>query len=245
MLFLTGMSDIGHESLLRRINDLPPAWHGHGSLTPLVLSRLARHLEGKQVRHSVETGTGKSTLLLSHLSAHHLVFTIDDPVERSLEVVRTSPLLRAETVEFVTGPTQRTLKTFELPETLDFALIDGPHGYPFPELEYHAIYPKLIPGAVLVVDDIHIPTVNHLFEVLREDPMYRVIEVVRTTAFLRRTDAPVFDPEGEGWNHQPYNSRRFPLFRNTRGFTLIERTKAAVPEPIRRRLRRYLPRNGG
>ena len=35
-----------------------------------------------------------------------------------------------------------------------FVLIDGPHGYPFPEIEYFYFYPRLKPGALLVVDDI-------------------------------------------------------------------------------------------
>jgi predicted O-methyltransferase YrrM len=205
------------------------------------MERLVHHIGSTPIRHSVETGTGKSTLLLSHLSDHHIVFTIDDPVQRSLELVKNSSLLRKEAVEFVIGPTQRTVSRFALPSELQLVLIDGPHGYPFPELEYHALYPHLTTGALLVIDDIHIPTVNHLFEVLREDPMYEVEEVVRTTAFLRRTTAPVFDPEGEGWNIQPYNRRRFPLFRNTRGFTALERAKAAVPEPIRRELRKWPP----
>lgn len=236
------MGDDAYRALLESIRVLPPAWHGHGSLTPLVLEHLVDHIGSKRPRHSVETGTGKSTLLMSHVSPHHLVFTIDDPREGSLRVVRESPLLNASTVEFVLGPTQRTLRSFVLPDELDFALIDGPHAFPFPELEYYAIYPHLAAGALLVIDDIHIPTVSHLFDVLREDPMYDVIEVVRTTAFLRRTTAPLFDPEGEGWNTQPYNVRRFPLFKNTRGFTLLERAKAAVPEPTRLALRRYFPR---
>jgi hypothetical protein len=37
--------------------------------------------------------------------------------------------------------------------------------------------------------------------------MFRLQEVVRSTAFFIRTEAPTFDPTGDGWQEQPYNSR--------------------------------------
>jgi predicted O-methyltransferase YrrM len=188
---------------LEQLGALPADWHAHGSLTPQVLDRIAAELAGREPEHSIETGTGKSTLLLSHLSRHHLVFTIDDPAEGSLAKVQSSPLFRAASVEFVVGPTQRTLRDAALPDGIGFALIDGPHAYPFPELEYFAIYPRLTPGALLIVDDVHIPTVGNLFSVIAEDDMFEVVDVLRTTAFLRRTSAPVFDPEGDSWDQQP------------------------------------------
>jgi hypothetical protein len=66
-----------------------------------------RRASGRPFR---ETGTGKSTLLLSQLSGHHVAFTRDDVGDGdSLPEVRASPLLRREVVEFVVGSTQETL----------------------------------------------------------------------------------------------------------------------------------------
>ena len=81
----------------------------------------------------------------------------------------------------------------------------------FPELEYYYVYPHLREGALLVVDDIHIPTIHRLHTFLAEDAMFELVHVERTTAFFRRTGAPVFSPYGDGWEHQAYNRTRFPV----------------------------------
>jgi hypothetical protein len=199
---------IGHEDLLARLAELPRDWHGSGSLMSSVLDAIVRHTGG-HVRRSVETGAGKSTLLLSHVSDRHLVFAIDGGA--SVSVTRTSDLLNPATVEFVEGPTQETLRDYAFTEPLDFVLLDGPHGYPFPELEYWTLYRHLRPGGLLVVDDIHIPTINHFYRFLCEEPMFAHLELVAYTAFFRRTEAPTFDPYCDGWNQQPYNLARFPV----------------------------------
>jgi hypothetical protein len=128
------------DDLLESIALLPEDWHAAGSVTMPVLRGLARLASARRIDHSMETGSGKTTLLLSHLSADHTVFAIDeyDGVEtRSIGNVRASPLLESSRVRFVEGPTQLTLPRHEFPHTLQLALIDGPHGYPFPDLEYY------------------------------------------------------------------------------------------------------------
>ena len=124
-------------------------------------------------------------------------------------------------MRFVEGPTQITLPRHTFDGSLQLVLIDGPHGYPFPDLEYYYFYPQLDAGALLIVDDIHIPTVTNLFDFLSVDDMFSLKEVVETTAFFTRTDAPTFSPIEDGWWLQPYNQRAFEsstpelLHRNT------------------------------
>src|SRR6185436_15229680 len=119
----------------------------------------------------------------------------DDDAGRgdSLAAVRAAPLLRPG-VEFVVGPTQRTLAAHRFETPLDLVLVDGPHGFPFPHLEYYFLYPHLAAGGLLVLDDIHVRTVNDLFRFLRADAMFELLAVVHTTAFFRRTAAATFDP---------------------------------------------------
>src|SRR4029078_1508493 len=124
----------------------------------------------------------------SHLSSSHHVFAVDDG--SSISQVRQSPLFRSENVTFIEGPTQITLPQHRFTEKLQLVLIDGPHGYPFPDLEYYFLYPHLETGALLILDDIHIPTIPNLFQFLRRDAMFELDEVVQTTAFLTRTSAP-------------------------------------------------------
>ena len=193
--------------VLRALFAMPA--HSAGSLMPLVLRAIARHASARRIRHSAETGTGKSTILLSHLSEHHTVFTFGEG-DGSLSQARSS-LLRADRVEWVLGPTQRTLARHTFAHRLQLALIDGPHAYPFPELEYYWLYPQLDENALLIVDDINIPTVFRLYTFLLEEPMFEALEVVGNTAFFRRTAAPTFDPLGDGWQRQAFNRRRHPV----------------------------------
>src|SRR6185436_9943490 len=195
--------------VLKGLAALPEDWHAAGCLEMPNLEGLARHASTRKIRRSVETGTGKSTLLLSHLSEHHLCFSLDDAKSlgdgHSLERASGSSLLKPGVVEFVVGPTQRTLMAHTFSEPLQLVFIDGPHGYPFPDLEYFKLYPHLETGGLLVVDDIHIPTIRNLFNFLREDPMWCLLETVGKTAFFERTSAPTFSTTGDGWWLQPFN----------------------------------------
>ncbi len=198
------MSVAAFESTLDSILRIAPTLHGSGTFSEKTLRALARHASARKIRCSVETGSGASTLLLSHLADWHIAFTVDSG-SGSLENVRRSPLFRPEVVTVVEGPTQLTLPRYQFTETVQFALIDGPHGYPFPDLEYYHIYPHVEPGGMLVLDDIQIRTIHHMFEFLSVDDMWRLEEVVENTAFFARTDAPTFPPTRDRWYLQKYN----------------------------------------
>lgn len=181
-----------------------------GSVPTEVLSALVRHTRDRQINNSLETGSGKTTLLLSHISKRHTVFAIDGGTN-SISAVRSSPILKPGVVSYVEGPTQQTLPTYGFESKLQLALLDGPHAYPFPELEYYFVYPHLDTGALLVIDDIHIPTIRRMFEFIAEDDMFELIEIVWDTAFFSRTAAPTFCPTGDGWTAQAFNKNRFPI----------------------------------
>jgi hypothetical protein len=202
------MMNIRLATVLAEVTRLAPEMHKAGTFSPTTLEAIVRHAALRPITQSIETGAGASTLLFSHLSQAHTVFAIDAGTG-SIRSVQESSLLRPGTVTFVEGPTQRTLPAHVFTQPLQLALIDGPHGYPFPDLEYYYIYPHLERDALLILDDIHIPTIGNLCDVLEADEMFTLQEVVETTAFFRRTDAPTFDPTGDGWWLQQYNKRAF------------------------------------
>ncbi len=230
------MQNINLDDLIRKLIALPGNLYPHGTLSAEVLKGMLRHCSKFDILHSLETGCGKSTLLFSHLSRDHKVFVLPDGAlgdgTGHFMTTQTSPLLNRSSVEFIEGPTQRTLPEYCFEHPLDAAFIDGPHGYPFPELEYYTIYPLLNPGAILIVDDIHIPTIRNMFDFLKTDEMFCLIEVVHNTAFFRRTAKPTFDPYGDGWWLQNYNKERDRLKELIPDFL-----KAWVPKPIKRSIK--------
>jgi hypothetical protein len=191
--------------IISAISNLPADWHAAGSVSPAVLDGIVRHgghLEA--IHHSAETGAGKTTLLFSHLSSDHLVFATDAG-NGSVTNVKSSPLLRSDVVTFVEGPTQTTLPHHRFIHPLQIVLLDGPHGYPFPDLEYYYFYPVIQTGGLLIIDDIQIPTVGRMFDIIKVDDMFRVLDVIENTAFLQRTNAPLVSPTSDSWWLQGYN----------------------------------------
>jgi hypothetical protein len=195
---------------------------------------LGRHLAARTVEHSVETGTGASTLIFSHLSKSHTVFALDS--DESITKVLGNRSLKRESTTFVDGPTQKTLPVHAFRWPLQAVLIDGPHAYPFPDLEYFYLYPHIEQDGLLVIDDIHIPSIHNLFRVVSHDDMFRLIEVCGKTAFLERTGAPMFDPWNDGWWNQRSNQRT--LWR----YAWQDKLKSAVPIALRPALRRTADR---
>ncbi|MEZ2320221.1 MAG: glycosyltransferase [Microcoleus sp.] len=198
------------DRVLAEIKNLPGDFQPAGALPHTVLEAIANYAKDHPINNSVETGCGVSTILLSNISKiNHKCFALP---RGDLDTVKSSPLLNKATIEFIEGPTQKNLPHHNFSEKLQLALIDGAHGYPFPEIDYYFIYPYLDQGALLIIDDIWIPTIQNLYLFLKEDEMFELLEVIgNRTALFRRTNAALLDPYGDGWWVQNYNKQRFPL----------------------------------
>jgi Methyltransferase domain len=198
------------KSVVEDVIRIAQSLHRAGTFSGPVLEALYRHASTRSIAHSAETGSGASTLLFSHLSNDHTVFALDHGTD-SVRAVQASPLLRPGVVTFVEGATQLTLPHHRFAHKLQLALIDGPHAYPFPDLEYYYFYPHLDTGGLLIVDDIHIRSVHNLFDFLSADEMFTLEDVIENTAVFSRTAAPTFSPVGDGWETQRYNSQDFEV----------------------------------
>ncbi|MCF6322313.1 MAG: class I SAM-dependent methyltransferase, partial [Rhizobiaceae bacterium] len=185
--------------------------HVAGAFSTTVLRRLEELLPEK-ITATAETGCGKSTIMFSNLSSNHTVFCIDDREddESSINYFESCKITKNKNVKLVLGPTQKTLPKYKGFKKYDVVLIDGPHGFPFPEIEYYYFYPHIKPNGILIIDDVHIATIGRLADFIAEDEMFEFVELVSTTAVFRRTDAEAFDPTGDGWWLQDFNRRRIP-----------------------------------
>jgi SAM-dependent methyltransferase len=197
------------------IMDVYGAWEvsnsRHDAATvPIPILRRIEQLLPQYSDASAETGCGNSTILFSNISRHHKVFALDDrgQEDSSVDCFMDCPMTDHRSLEFIPGPTQLVLPSYRSHLTYDFVFIDGPHGYPFPELEYFFLYPHIREGGMLIIDDVNIPTIGRLADFLAEDEMFELVEMVSTTAVFRRTERPLFSPYGDGWWEQRYNRRR-------------------------------------
>jgi hypothetical protein len=216
--------------------------HQGGVFASRDLAKLEELLPARELERTAETGCGKSTVLFSNISREHVVFSYDDRDAGDASSVlffERSPHTRRERITCVLGPTQETLPTYRHAGDYDCVLLDGPHGHPFPELEYFHFYPRIRVGGFLLVDDVQIPTIGRFADVIQEDEMFSLVDVVGKTAVFRRTDRPVFDPRGDGWWQQNFNRRRtatdnpYHLADGERRMSFQERM-ASFPAPPRR-----------
>lgn len=153
-------------------------------------------------RSTAETGCGGSTIVLSHASEYHVAFGIEGEFQTITEL-RKHPSLRGNAVTFVEGETRLTLPQYHFDGELDFVLLDGPHAYPLPQLEFVYLFPRIRIGGWLFLDDIQIPSVNELFSFLCREPSVVLEEVVVRTAVFRRVAAVDHGPDG--WQFQGMN----------------------------------------
>jgi len=171
------------------------------AMAPAALEALAKRGPFKR---SAETGSGGSTIVFSHISEHHTVFAIEG-ADLTITGLRQHPDLRSGNVVFVEGETKRTLPLHAFEGRLDLALLDGPHAYPLPQLEFAYLFPQVRAGGWMVLDDIQIPSVHELFQFMRRESSVVLEEVAVRTAFFRKTDHAEVGPDG--WERQGMNAR--------------------------------------
>jgi precorrin-6B methylase 2 len=176
-------------------------FHPWDAMSPMALSAI---LKRGPFRCSAETGCGGSTIVLSHASERHTAFAIEGE-NRTISELRKRSDLCGERVIFVEGETKATLPEYKFDSELDLALLDGPHAYPLPQLEFVYLFPRIRSGGWLVMDDIQIPSVYELFRFLKKESSVALEEVVVRTAFFRRVGGVEGGPDD--WQQQGMNQR--------------------------------------
>ena len=114
-------------------------FHPWDAMAPAALSGI---LQRGPFRSSVETGCGGSTIVLSQASDRHVAFAIEG-TDGTIAALRQQSDLRAENVTFVEGETKDTLPGYRFEGELDLALLDGPHAYPMPQIEFAYLFPRI------------------------------------------------------------------------------------------------------
>ncbi|MEZ5403413.1 MAG: class I SAM-dependent methyltransferase [Bryobacteraceae bacterium] len=177
-------------------------FHPWDAMSPAALAAIA---ELGPFDASAETGCGGSTIVLSHCARRHTAFAIEGE-NATISTLRRQRALAVERVTFVEGETRNTVPGHDFRAPLDFVLLDGPHAYPLPQIEYAYLAPNLRIGGWLAVDDIQIPSVHELFRFLAEEPSWELDRVSVRTAFFRRKSNRSGGPDdwaAQGMNRRP------------------------------------------
>jgi hypothetical protein len=163
------------------------SFHPWDAMTPAALAAIAQRSRRRPFEATAETGCGGSTIVLSHLSRRHTAFALEG-TDHTISELKGRGDLAAERVAFVAGETKQTVPAQRFPGKLDLILLDGPHAYPLPQIEFSYLFPHLHTGGWLVIDDLQIPSVYELFRYLKSSREIDFEEVVGRTAFFRRAE---------------------------------------------------------
>lgn len=186
----------------------PPPLHG-ATTHALVSSALEWIDQLPRPLRTLETGCGISTLIFVLRDDRHACITPYGDEPDRVRGYCTAHGLDASGVTFHIERSEIALPKLD-PEPLDLVLIDGSHAFPNVFIDYFYACERLVPGGILVLDDVHLWTGKVLRDFLATEPEWEIIdEWDGRTAALRK----LTEPEPRDWFDQPYVARRSTPFR--------------------------------
>ena len=177
---------------------------------------------------TLETGCGVSTVLLAKLGAEPVCVTPGAEERAAIVAHLAAAGIDGSRVRFELAGSHEALPRL-LAEglELDLVLVDGGHGFPMPVLDWFYAGSMLRAGGVLVLDDVGLPAVRLLVDVLDRDPRWtRVAGSAKWAAWERRTGGPLV----EDWTEQPHLRNRWER---------LDHQRRRVTGRLRRELQRF------
>ncbi len=128
---------------------------------------------------TLETGAGYSTVIFAALAQHHICITPDKHGAELVQQYMDRVGIPAAKVTFILEPSDIALPKLQLSNKVDFAFVDGCHGYPFPALDWHYIDLQLETGGIIGFDNTELRSVRVHCEFLEFNQSYRLLDEIR------------------------------------------------------------------
>ena len=227
-----------HDELERRISELfsaPPVVHtdGGGGLVSWGIDARMVPVLREWVRPgsvTLETGAGISTILFLLLGAVHRSITPDArEIGRIIDYCDRHGIPTTNYYPIV-GSSERVLPGLGPEITLDFALIDGNHAFPAPQIDWYYLTSHLQTKGVIAVDDVALWPCRILVDFLDEDDVWQ--RLTRNDRFaVYRMTAPRDEVLRRWWGQQPFVVRHSPAVMPASGNSQGTVPKRALGKP--------------
>jgi len=148
-----------------------------------VLQWIADHLSSEMV--TIETGAGYTTVLFAALAKYHYCCTLSQREAAKIRAYLDRIQVTNDNLTFLIGSTDETLSRLGTETVIDFAYLDGCHGYPFPALDWHYVDKHLKVGGIIGMDNVELRPVREHCEFLEENGSYRLAGAVAEGYFVR------------------------------------------------------------
>lgn len=157
----------------------------------------------------LETGAGCSTIAFMFLNPARTISIAPDP--GLFERIRA--YCSDHGVEASSLDSRIAYSEWELPElarsngagSIDFALIDGGHGWPTVFVDFFYANYMLRKGGYLMVDDVQLHSIKELARLLAQQPGFEIALDLGKSLVFQKTTSSNSLPE---WNQQPYIFKR-------------------------------------
>ncbi len=175
---------------------------------------------------TIETGCGTSTALFGAWGCEHLCVVPDPNQEKVIRSYLAERHPADNLLSFDIRTSDVALPTHMNDGPLDFALVDGCHGFPAAIIDWYYIGSRLRRGGVIVLDDTQLPQVTlGLSTYLAGSPRWRKVGGTAKWEAWEKLDD---DPLAEEWNVQPFVGKPARSLR--------ARVIAAIPPSLRTKL---------
>jgi predicted O-methyltransferase YrrM len=166
---------------------------------------------------TLETGCGASTIMFAAAGSEHTAVFLNESEGTAVTTWCAGHDIDTSRVTLRPGSSSQVLPALD-PGPLDLVLVDGCHGFPFPQLDWYYAAAHLVDGGILVVDDTQLPAPYELGRYLEHDPRWERIHVGSQWVAFKRLGHGSLDEEWtEQRFHQPAAVRVQGARRRARG----------------------------
>ncbi len=187
---------------------------------------------------TLETGAGRSTLVILRKGVQRHIAIQPDPVEfDGIRKFCADNGIPDSALDANVMRSQDYFVSATLPE-LDMVLIDGDHSFPTPFLDWYFTADVLRVGGLMCVDDTDILTGTILADFMQADPKWNLVlrHPSGRFAVYRKVKHPIHE---DHWGFQPFLTNGYPVrslrIVSRRSGWLPSRIREAVSAPFRRR----------
>ena len=183
----------------------------------------------KPGQRTLETGCGATTIVFAASGAAHTSVFLDESEGLAVQEWCAARNISTAGVAFHPGSSSVTLPRLELGD-LDLVMVDGCHGFPFPQLDWYYAASHLVTGGTLIIDDTQLAAPYELRRYLEHDPRRDRLHVGTQWVAFRRLGSGSLDEEWMSQRfHQPLALRGQAVRRQARGF--VGRLRRRVHRP--------------
>ena len=178
---------------------------------------------------TLEVGGGASTVVFASRARRHYCVNPDRTANELVGDFLDAHGFDRARVTFISESSDRALPELELGGSVQVALIDGNHSFPFAIIDWHYIEPHVAVGGLIMVDNRSINGVRVLCDFLDQEQSYRMRAMVGDCAVYEK-----LGPRAMGWSGQGINSHDFVGYKKVNAEYVARRAKRVARRLLKR-----------